>query len=240
MSPKRVWIGVVLVVAVSAGSTLTAETLLKSAGGKTVSREAESPLVWNFENVRKGSLPPGWRSEATNGDGHVPVWRVVSTSDAPSGSHVLTMERAARPYGSAFNLCWTDTPSFGDGSAEVRFKALRGKIDQGGGIAWRIQDRNNYYVVRFNPLEDNFRLYYVKNGRRTMLASADIRLSPDEWHRMKITQRHDQIRCYLDGKLLLKARDRHFDRPGGVGLWTKADAVTGFDDFTVKTEGDER
>jgi hypothetical protein len=191
----------------------------------------------DFDDVPTGRLPAGWKAEATNGGGEKPVWKVERMPDAPSGTKVLTMRRPARPYGSAFNLCWTDATPFRDGTITVRFKAITGKVDRGGGIVWRVRDRNNYYVVRFNPLEDNFRLYTVKNGRRSMLATADVHL-PDGWHTMKITHRRDRIVCYLDGRPLLRVTDRRFTESGGAGLWTKADAVTAFDDFTLSTEGD--
>jgi hypothetical protein len=123
--------------------------------------------------------------------------------------------------------------SFGDGEIAVRFKAVTGREDQGGGVIWRAQDSENYYIARFNPLEDNFRIYYVVDGARKILADARIALPAEEWHTLRIVQRGDQFEGYLDGKKLLDGSDDKFTKPGGVGLWTKADAVTSFDDFTV-------
>ena len=110
---------------------------------------------------------------------------------------------------------------------------MRGRIDRGGGIMWRVKDRNNYYVARYNPLENNFRIYYVKKGKRVMIASARIALESNRWHTMKIIQRGDRFEGYLDGRRLLSGRDSHIRGAGGVGLWTKADAETEFDDFRV-------
>ncbi len=134
--------------------------------------------------------------------------------------------------GKAFNLCYTKEIQFLDGTVTVRFKANSGRIDQGGGIMWRVQDDDNYYVARFNPLEDNFRFYIVKNGNRREIASADLTLSRG-WHEMKIVQKGAQFEGYIDGKRYLKARDTRLSQSGGVGVWTKADALTSFDDLIV-------
>lgn len=142
---------------------------------------------------------------------------------------VLSLQQKS---GRAFNLCYTKETQFSDGTVSVRFKANSGRIDQGGGIMWRVQDDDNYYVARFNPLEDNFRFYIVKNGNRREIASADLSLSRG-WHEMKIVQKGAQFEGNIDGKRYLQARDRRLTQSGGVGVWTKADALTSFDDLTV-------
>jgi len=102
-------------------------------------------------------------------------------------------------------------------------------------VIWRVQDKENYYIVRFNPLENNFRLYYLCDGARKTLADAKIALSAGKWYTLKIVQRSNPFEGYLiNGKKLLEGTDNLFTKAGGVGLWTKADAVTSFDDFTVK------
>ena len=133
-----------------------------------------------------------------------------------------------------FNLFWTDRERFKDGTVEVKVRASSGRVDQGGGPIWRVQDKDNYYIARWNPLEDNFRLYYVKDGRRVQLASADVTADPKKWHTIRIEHKGDAIEGYLDGQELLEVRDETFTGAGGVGLWTKADAATGFDDFQIR------
>ena len=113
-------------------------------------------------------------------------------------------------------------------------KAREGREDQGGRVIWRAQDSNNYYIARWNPLDDNLRLYYVKDGSRRMLVSAEASLSPDRWHTLAIGHEGSHIEVYLNGQRLLEAEDSTFANAGGVGLWTKADAATSFDDFSVK------
>jgi len=135
----------------------------------------------------------------------------------------------------SFNLCYTKDVHFKDGDITVAFKANAGHIDQGGGIMWRVQDNDNYYVARFNPLEDNFRFYLVHDGIRSELASADVRLS-NGWHSMKITQKEGKFIGYLDDKKYLEESDTHLNKTGGVGVWTKADAQTSFDNLAIETE----
>jgi len=98
-----------------------------------------------------------------------------------------------------------------------------------------VQDKDNYYIARFNPLEDNFRIYYVRNGARKTLAGVKIALPAGKWHTLRIVQYGNRFEGYLNGKKLLDGTNDLFTKPGGVGLWTKADAVTSFDDFSVRT-----
>jgi Domain of Unknown Function (DUF1080) len=116
----------------------------------------------------------------------------------------------------------------------VSFKALKGKLDQGGGLVWRYQDNNNYYIARMNPLEDNFRVYKVVNGKRIQLATKeDLPVKAGEWHTITIKMAGDQIECSLDGKKYLEAKDDTFAKPGKIGLWSKADAQSYFDNLKI-------
>lgn len=125
--------------------------------------------------------------------------------------------------------------SFKDVEVSVAFKANAGRRDQGGGMVWRYRDANNYYVARVNPLEDNFRVYKVVGGKRIPeFRSAEVKVPPGGWHTLTVRIAGDPIECFLDGKKYLEAKDDTFTKPGKVGLWTKADARTSFDNFTVK------
>ena len=205
-----------------------------ATGHKPSTASKASSASWNFDNVPVGKTPAGWKVDATNRKGPLETWQVIKDTTAPSGDSVLAMTSRNHTFGGTFNICWTDTVSFLDGEIQVRFKAVKGEGDQGGGIMWRVQDRDNYYIARFNPLEDNFRLYSVHHGHRKMLADAKIALPSGQWHIMKIVQRGNRFEGYLNGKKLLEGTDNLFTKAGGVGLWTKADAVTSFDDFAVK------
>ncbi len=146
-------------------------------------------------------------------------------------SEVLSLIRESN--GSAFNLCYTQDVNFTDGNISVLFRANKGKIDQGGGLMWRVQDNDNYYVARFNPLEDNFRFYIVEQGIRKEIASADVKLTGG-WHSMKIIQKEEKFEGYLDEKKLLESEDKRLSQAGGVGVWTKADALTSFDNLVIE------
>jgi hypothetical protein len=205
-------------------------------GAKNLNTPKEKSVTIDFENVPIGQIPDGWQVEATNPKGKLAVWKVTEDSTAPSGHKVLTLVDASHSFGNTYNLCWTKNISFLNGIISVKFKANSGREDEGGGVIWRAKDRNNYYIARFNPLENNFRIYYVKNGVRRMLASARIALKAHRWHSMKIVVNGNRFEGYLNGKKLLSTTCKVFNKAGGVGLWTKADAATSFDDFQVNMQ----
>jgi hypothetical protein len=196
--------------------------------------EAGGVKSWDFDALEAGSLPEGWVVEATGQEKATAKWQIAKAEDAPLGPGVLELAATNHTERGVFNLCWTDAVQFQEGEIAVFLKARSGKIDQGGGPIWRVQDRNNYYIARYNPLEDNVSAYYVKDGRRVMLGYTGKLGIEDGWHLLKINHRGDRIRAYLDGelRLMVNAGD-YIPGRGGVGLWTKADAATAFDDFTV-------
>ncbi len=208
-------------------------------GRAAAAAPAESPwngeqVAWTFDDVPVGGLSDGWEIEATQQVGSLATWEVGADETAPSGGRALGLTSPNHTSRGTFNVCWTKDVSFLDGEMEVRFKAHTGKIDQGGGVIWRAQDKDNYYIARFNPLEDNLRIYYVLDGDRTMLANADVSGAPGEWHVLRVVQRGADIRGYLNGEKLLETTDERFAGAGGIGLWTKADAVTSFDNLIVR------
>ena len=235
---RRVKIAMVLIMAVmfvAVPGSRRAQSQAAAGQESSVSAKA-GDVLWNFDDVPVGKLPAGWRVAATNRLGSLATWQVIEDASAPSGNRVLAMTSPNHTSGGTFNICWTDAVRFLDGEIRVRFKAVRGREDQGGGVMWRVQDSGNYYIARFNPLEDNFRIYYVRNGVRRTLASARVALPAGEWHTLKIVQHGNRFEGYLNGKKFLEGTSSLFMDPGGVGVWTKADAVTSFDDLGVKTE----
>ncbi len=194
--------------------------------------EQESTL--NFEKDDIGKAPAAWNIEATNARGKIATWKVIVDFHDSKKTKVLGMTGANNNFGGTFNICWTDSIQFENGEIEVSFKALKGVVDQGGGPIWRVQDADNYYIARANPLENNFRLYFVKDGVRKRLDSAKVKVPAERWHVIKIVHTGKKIEGYLNGKKLLECIDDTFNEAGGIGLWTKADAVTNFDDYNVK------
>jgi hypothetical protein len=137
-------------------------------------------------------------------------------------------------YGNTFNLLLAEETKYKDLKVEVMVKAISGKEDQGGGPIWRAKDADNYYIARWNPLEDNFRVYYVKGGRRIQLGSANVKADPKVWHEIRIVHRATHITAYFNGKKMIELEDSTFGGPGMVGLWVKADGRTAFDDFSPR------
>ncbi len=180
----------------------------------------------DFESAAVGGLPAGWAAAQT-GTGDGSVWEIQVDESSPAGKHVLAQTSNTAPS-AMFNLCVKTESDALDVDLQVSLKAVSGKTDQGGGPVWRYQDANNYYIARFNPLEDNFRVYKVVDGKRTQLATAKVDGADEIWHSIQIEHRGEQIRCSLDGKLLLEAKDDAILESGKIGLWTKADAVTAF------------
>lgn len=209
-------------------------TILWTLGVILIVGQAGTVRSWDFDQLEAGSLPQGWRVEATGQEKATAKWQVVRDEEAPLGPGVLELTATNHAESGVFNLCWTDTVQFSEGEIAVFLRARSGKIDQGGGPIWRVQDRNNYYIARYNPLEENVSVYYVKDGKRTMLAySGRIELR-NGWHLLKISHRGDRIRAFVDGEMRLMVNaGNYIPGKGGVGLWTKADAVTAFDSFTV-------
>jgi hypothetical protein len=188
---------------------------------------------FSFSKNDLGKLPKGWKIDRT-GKGEGSAWKVVADDTAPSKSgHVLA--QTAESPASLFNLCVVDDASYQDVEIGVAFKAVKGNKDQGGGAIWRYQDNNNYYVARMNPLEDNYRLYKVVDGKRIQLATTeDLKVPVGTWHTLAVKMSGPRVECFLDGKKVLESKDDTFTRAGKVGLWTKADAQTYFDGLQIK------
>ncbi|HHT9124601.1 MAG TPA: family 16 glycoside hydrolase [Candidatus Brocadiia bacterium] len=189
---------------------------------------------FSFDDIKEGSIPEGWKIDATNPADLLATWKVVKDEMAPSKPHVLSITEIHDESVGVFNLCWTDKISFKDGILEVKVRANSGKEDQGGGLIWRVKDADNYYIARYNPLERNFRLYYVKGGSRRTLADARVDIKSDNWFTIKVSHQGEVITCWLDGQEYLHAKDKTFTDAGGVGLWTKSDAASSFDDLKAE------
>jgi hypothetical protein len=174
----------------------------------------------------------GWKVEATDQKGPLASWERSETLKGPGGETVLAMTKANDAYAGTFNLCWTAEPAVKDGGFATKLKALGGDEDQGGGIAWRIQDKDNYYVARYNPLEGNLRAYKVVGGKREKIADAEL-ANPGEWIALGVEHRGAAFTVSVNGATLLQGEDATIAGPGGYGYWTKADAATAFTSIVV-------
>ena len=178
----------------------------------------------NFDDAKPGTLPAGWSAGVT-GPG-TPRWAVEADATSPSRPHVLKQSGKG-----TFPWCVKKDASLADGYVEVKFKPLTGTEDQAGGLVWRWKDGNTYYVARANALENNVSLYYTQNGRRITLKYVGAPVARNTWHTLRVEFFEKKIRVVLDGKPYIDMEDGHITGGGAVGVWTKADSVTLFDDF---------
>ena len=189
----------------------------------------------SFAAQDAGKLPTTWE-RAQTGEGQGSVWVVTKDETAPAGTGYALAQTAKGPN-SLYNVATLKESSLLNGTLTVRLKAMMGELDQGGGLVWRYQDAKNYYVCRFNPLEDNLRVYKVIDGKRTQLGTQEKLKFPDiQWHTLAITQDGDKITCSLNGKRYLQVEDKTITKAGRVGLWTKADAQTRFDGLEIQSK----
>lgn len=173
-------------------------------------------------------LPDHYKVEATGQSGPLATWGLSPYLKGPGGEPVIAMTAANSDDPGTLNILWSAQRPFQNGSIELLVKALSGDVDQGGGIIWRVKDKDNYYVARVNPLEKNFRFYKVVGGERTKLGSAEFAPEDGAWITLRIEQHGDAFTGSLNGEKLLEVTDASLPDGGGVGFWTKADAATAF------------
>ena len=203
------------------------KTAILTAGGLALAAILGGPpcaaddakRTWTFDDDASGRIAKGFANE-------VGEWTVVASDKGKA------LAQSARNPNAVFNITLIGDTDAKDVDLAVRMKAVAGETDQGGGLVWRARDAKNYYLARYNPLEDNYRLYKVVNGKRTLIQNADITHS-EGWHTLRVTMSGDQITCSYDGKKYLESRDATFPEAGKIGLWSKADAQSQFDDLTL-------
>ena len=183
----------------------------------------------DFENHTVGKLPFGFIADVT-GKAYSIKWSVVNDN----GNNVVAQQSINS--GSCYNLLVLDKIGYKDFIASVKIKAMSGEEDQGGGLVWRYIDKDNYFIARYNPLENNLRFYRVVNGNRNELKSVDSNIKSGEWFTMTIEMNENKITCSLNGIKLIETSDDTFKSAGQIGFWTKADAVTYFDDLKITTK----
>jgi len=179
----------------------------------------------NFDDAKIGEAPAGWTATNT-GSGNA-KWTVEKDDTAPSKPNVLKQSGEA-----TYPVCLKDDTSLKDGFVEVKFKTVSGKEDQAGGVVWRAKDSDNYYIARANALEDNVTIYHTIKGNRVSFKNVDTKVAPGVWHILRVDFAGNKFTVTFDGKKVIEATDDSFADAGKVGVWTKADSVTLFDDFS--------
>jgi hypothetical protein len=178
----------------------------------------------NFDGDAAGAAPKGWTATKT-GSGSA-KWTIEKDGSAPSQPNVLKQSGVA-----TFPVCIKDDSSLKDGFVEVKFKPMDGKEDQAGGVIWRCRDADNYYIARANALEDNVTIYHTVKGKRVAFKNVDTKVASGVWHTLRADFQGNTFTVTFDGKKVIEATDDTFAEAGKVGVWTKADSVTLFDDF---------
>ncbi len=192
--------------------------------------------LFSFEEYTENKIPAGWTQHFT-GRGSKTDWAIINDK----GNKVLAQLSSENPN-YHFNEIVYDGFVVKNVELKVSMKGVEGRMDQGGGFVWRFTDRNNYYVVRANPLEDNVVLYKVVNGKRTDLPlkgqgrtyGIEVETLGNDWNELKLTVKDNLFTVYLNDKEIFQVEDDTFSDAGKIGLWTKADAVSYFDNFMVK------
>lgn len=198
-------------------------------------------VVIDFTDQEVGKPPKGF-STALTGKGEPGVWIVDVDKTSPTKEKVLA-QTSMDKTGYRFPLCVYNGVSARDVEVSVRFKPLKGTEDQAAEVVWRYLDNDNYYIVRANAIENNVVLYKVEKGKRTDLPlvgkgrtyGQKVTVPSGKWSSLKVVAKGAQFEVYLDGKMLFKVEDTTFTGSGMVGLWTKADSYTLFDDLSVTT-----
>jgi hypothetical protein len=183
----------------------------------------------NFDDAKTGAPPPGWTATQT-GSGSS-KWSVEKDDSAPSKPDILKQSGQA-----TFPVCFKNDTSIKHGFVEVKFKPIAGKEDQAGGVIWRLQDANNYYISRANALENNVTIYHTVKGKRTEKKRTNMKVTSGQWHTLHVDFNGNHFTVTFDGKKAIEWDDDTFKDAGKVGVWTKADSVTEFDDFSYASK----
>lgn len=203
------------------------------------SRSGPGGLI-DFESMPLGAAPAGFTTTVT-GEGVPSTWTVTSDATAPSETRAL-VQSSRDDHGFHFPLCILDATVARDVGVSVRFKTVGGVMNRSGGIVLRFQDPAHYYVARFNSLEDNVGFYeYDGPGHRTLKTHAPhLRILEEEWHTLRVEARGARFKVWYDGRLLYEIEDHGIQTAGKVGLWTKSDSVTYFDDLKIENLDEQK
>jgi hypothetical protein len=202
-------------------------------------QDAENTHEYSFDADGAGEVPKGFTEALTAGGGPV-QWRVVEANDAPSGTQVVAQLSEDRTNG-RYPLLVLDDFAAKDVDVSVRFKPVSGRVDQAAGIIWRWQDKDNYFIARANALEDNVVAYKTVDGVRSSIGvkgdaqsyGVKVSVPPSKWSTLRVRMVDTTAEVFLNDEKVLQVDNDTFRGAGQIGLWTKADSVTYFDDFKV-------
>jgi hypothetical protein len=214
MMPRRQWLKAAFAAVAALGTTGMPDAVAAPSELKLPDDVPTSAFDFDSKGIE------GWTTVAGQ-------WTVEEMADAPSGKKVLVQGATKNE----FSVIVAPT-AYADVDVTMKFKPIAGREDASGGIVFRFSD-GGYYVARANALEDNFRLYYYDRGRRQLASASVKRPALGQWHTVRVVALGDRVQAWLDGGLSLDHRDSRF-KSGRVGLWTKADSITAFDDLVIR------
>ena len=188
--------------------------------------------VWTFDDDPPESLPPEFQVGTLFDGRPAGEWKILQTEAANNGTHVLgqLMGKGAEH---AYKVVLVQDTAVTDLDLRVSFLPISGKADMGGGLIWRATDDRNYYLARANPLEQNIRVYRVEKGVRHLLQNFDQTIDVRQWHTLRVTHQGCRVNIFIDDKQVFDLCDKTF-HDGMIGLWTKSDAVTYFDNLQLQ------
>jgi hypothetical protein len=203
-------------------NNLAASVLLVGTLTVSLSAGGGEKKVWTFDDDEAGAIAKGFTNEVSE-------WKVASTTEGK------VLAQSAKSPNPVFNVALSSETDAKDVDISVRMKAIAGQNDQGGGLVWRAKDAKNYYVERNNPLgAGSYNVYKVVDGKRSMLKGVPLKRT-EGWHTLRVVMTGDHIVCYHDGEKYLDVHDSTFPEAGKIGLWSKSDAQSQFDDLTLVT-----
>jgi Laminin G domain len=204
----------------TAGQSSSPAPVSKQAAAAPSPSAAAATRNWNFDADPAGDIPTG--AQIFSGQ-----WAVRAESDAPSPPNALCQTGQAD-----FPAIGLDPGPHADLTLVTKFKSISGKQDQAGGLIFRVQDKDNYYIVRGNALEDNVIFFTYVGGQRSQLKGAGAKVASGVWHQLRVDVRGNSFVAFLDGTRVVDVTDDRYTS-GGIGLWTKSDSVTCFDDVEL-------
>jgi hypothetical protein len=218
-------------------AVLTAVSLWLCCGAlalllSTTSATATEVQLWTFDRDQLGKIPPGFQIGTLFDGRPAGDWQVTATDKATSPPHVLA-QLQGKGAEHAYKLVLVEGTESENVGLSVKLLPINGKADMGGGLIWRATDDRNYYLARANPLEQNIRIYRVVKGVRHMIQNFDHVINVREWHQLRVRMEGCNIQVSFDERPVVKLCDETFSR-GRIGLWTKSDAVTYFDDLQLE------
>ena len=199
-------------------------------GPTYVDASTREDITWNFDEDRPGQLPPKFMIGTFSNGRPAGDWQVMTTPKALSPPNVFAQ---LRERGAGYNVVLIEDTTATDLDLSVSFLPISGKADMGGGLMWRVTDDRNYYLTRANPLEQNIRVYHVVKGIRKMIGNYNEIIDSKKWHRLHVVNQGCRIQISYDKKPIFDLCDETF-KEGRIGLWTKSDAVTYFDDLRLQ------